>query len=86
MKGELMLKIIARFPTTGAPTKIMSRRDFGSMAAMKITMDNLIARSKNVKIVYAGKINQRECDLIDARERFKRAGEIMLYRSVQLFK
>jgi hypothetical protein len=86
MNTLLMLKIVARFPTLGKPTKILARRDFQSMADLKQTMDNIIARAKNVRIIYAGRISAVNGTVIDASEQFKRRAEVMVYRNVQTYR
>lgn len=85
MNKELILKIVAKYPQIGRPTQILARRDFKSMADLKITMNNIIGKARNVKVIYAGKVFPREGEVIDARERFKRHGEIMLYDQVQSY-
>lgn len=53
--SELLLVIVARFPSTGKPTRIMHRRDFENIEELKATINNLTLRAKTVKIAYAGK-------------------------------
>lgn len=81
--GNYMLKLVARFP--GKPPQIMARR-FSSMTELKTSVNNIIDKARNVKVIDAGRITGYEACVIDARERFKQCGEISLFRRLTSWK